>query len=64
MKEYKGYGSKVIIDGDNIIVKGMLGLHQEYKFEDILDITYTEPTIMKNGVLLIQTANVKVILLF
>lgn len=51
--EYKGYGgSKIIIDGDNLIVKELFQ-QEECSFSDIRSIKFNEPTMLKNGSIVI-----------
>lgn len=55
MTEYKGYGGgKITIDGDNIFIKQMF-IKENCTFEDIISVTWNEPTALKNGNISIKT---------
>lgn len=54
-KEYKGYGgSKVTIDSENISIKLMF-MKEDCKLSDIEQVVFREPTITKNGAVIIST---------
>lgn len=63
MSEYKGYGNSVTIDDGSVFVKNML-LKENFTYNDIVDVYFVEPTIMKNGCLTIQTHKNKFDLFF
>lgn len=55
IKEYKGYGGgKITVDGDNLHIKGMF-IKDNFTFDDITMIKWTEPAALTNGKLEIYT---------
>ncbi|ADL50756.1 PH domain-containing protein [Clostridium cellulovorans] len=64
MKEYVGYGgNKVTIDGQNVYIKQAFQ-KEECIFGDIKSVSFREPTILKNGAVVITTLKAKYEIMF